>query len=164
MLSKRIVGMLLLGVLVLSGCTDREQLMQGVLESNSRVDRVHNGLLESKKAGIPLESAISSMFSNGTLGELTSKEGVNGKGYVPYEIQNTTSDMAQRITDYIKDNQQEVTSRETFVSNVFSVRYFIDDSTGRVEQLFFLQLPNGYTGGFVVNWLGGVYLETSNLN
>lgn len=161
MLTKKIGIPLALSVLLLAGCSDRDSLLQGVIDSNTRVSMVLSSYTEAKQSAEPLELAIRKMFQEGIQGELSFKEGVDGTGYIPYEIKNPVSDLAQRITDYIKDNEEAVTSRYSFVDNTLMVKYFVDDSTGKVEQLFFLQLPNGYTGGFVVNWLGGAYLETT---
>lgn len=165
---------LTLFIFLLSGCADFKTMQKGVIENNQRVDTVltnydiHKPFGEEFKNSVT-ESIINQQTNTSKLSHFidsntdiiedielgVSKLSLSIQEYIEYHNDNIDSS----IEDGIASNEEKIVDVEEFAKTSLTVHSFLNDKSGAVDQMFLVELPKGYTGGFVVQWLGGVIID-----
>lgn len=169
------VSLAILGVsLFLTGCGDYEAVQRGVIENNQKVDTVLDSYEASQKAGKELEQLVLQSVEESDTSLIRTDSSINEDVELLEDIENKIVAIIEPTYDFIAMNNEMSKSQEgmetvvpvpliepnaEFFNSVIEVFYFLDDRSGVTEQMFLVQLPNGYIGGFSIHWLGGAVID-----
>lgn len=171
---KRVVGLMLCGVLLLTGCSGHQQQEKTVTDSNMRVTRVMGSLEETKTTSSFLEDRIKEAVVSGDNKGLLSPDVAHFSNQITVGL----VDFAARLRGYLDDvilSQQtkiedgvlpkdtEVYTRESLYTQYVTMHYFVDDKTGKVEQAFIFRSPTGENKVYSFYWVGGAYIERKEM-
>lgn len=171
----KLVTVCLSGVLLVGcGTTD---LKEKVAEQNYKTDRALSLYEDSKSKGADIKNKFVEgldtqndlVFSTVTLSHNveTSNKLVETLTSVMYDVDNYIDSNNEYVTITLEDGDEPVTDMITdtgdFVTSLLEEKYFLDDTTGTVEQMLLIELPSGVVTGMSVYWLGGVIYDVKKL-
>lgn len=176
----RVFGVLTLLVIIITACSPHREVQDGIISANQRVEMVLDTYKEFKESIIPLEGGIIRFLDERNYEELIEimEEHYNDKlrrdlpkvlSLISESIDSYINQVEDLATDQESFNTEEEVARGTpveriedrteFIMTVIDMHRFIDDSTGKTEHMVIVRLPNGFIGGVVTHWLGGVYID-----
>lgn len=168
---------LLILVVLLTGCSDYSALEKNVSEKNRNTDAVITNYETTKTKGSIIEDYV--------LGGLESKNSIvsdnikvlSHNSELVTETEIALNQLTFKIHDYIAFNNEmannvdensppieKINDVGEFISTHVEVNYFLDDKTAKTEQMFLVELPDGYVGSLSFIWVGGVIIDVEAYN
>lgn len=156
---------------ILSGCSDYDKIQEGVIENNQRVSLVLESNENVHSYSIPIEDKVISIFSGSPSDILSNVTQLSSDEELKVRVCKYTEAIADYVESYISiynhsaediirgRNFTKIENANEFVESVTETHYFIDDSNGTVEQMFIIQLPDGFVGTISLYWLGGTIID-----
>lgn len=162
-------------ILLLAGCTDYEEKTSKVLDNNKRVDTVLNNYDLTKIQAVSVADAVVESLGSSDASKLDAYEIFDDNYELKQFLQIELNEIMVDVDEFVAtenvvmeaENENELsqpftpyTSTELFEDGL-EVHYFLDDKTGKVEQLFLFRLPRGNLFGFSIFWIGGLVIDTA---
>lgn len=164
-------------MMVLSGCSGLDKAREQVKMDNERTEQVLKYKKETDKYLPVMEDVIRDSISKGYIEGLDKTE-IKLAGTVDIDILREQVGAVKESFDYMidlyKDDLKNIDEKDESIQqdyidklkritsdpekeleNSIEVYPFLDASTGKIEQYFLIELDNGQTYKFSINWLGG---------
>jgi hypothetical protein len=161
----------------LVGCSDYSELEKGITEKNIKVENLLANYEKSKQKGLILEEAVLSDLVTKDVKSIQNLEVLSYSSELTIDVVMSFSYVSDAIYAYIDytNEQAKITASdsvpvaridniEEFIKSVIEVHYFLDDKTGKTEQMFLVQLPDGYLTSVSLMWLGGSVIDVKTYN
>jgi hypothetical protein len=156
-------------LITLTGCSDFEKIQSEVISNNQRVDTALSNYKDAKKTGIKLEPVVLETLATKNTSLLDNESSLTSNQQLKENIKNGLNSVSESISTYVdrvnEDSKDTINPLEpindikVFTRQVTKVHYFLNDKTGVTEQMFLVQLPNGFVGGVSIYWVGGVTID-----
>lgn len=161
-------------IFLLTGCDGYSALQKSVALNNQQVSTVLTRYHQSVSQAQTLVPLITSALASGNLRPLATQGLLTGKINILPQLDTSLSQLHSDLLSFIQHNNADasnppprggsllhvITSPSAFLPSVLQVHYFLNSTTGQVEQMFLVQLPNGFEGYVSILWLGGEVIGT----
>lgn len=163
---KKVSGVFLLVIFLLTGCTSIQEAEKSVFESNNRTEFLKRSYDENYTSAKQVETDILASIYTGNievklsdiLGNTTNLETLERS---VTNIYTPLNNYVSRYNAYVEEDNSQVT-KITIADTIkegLNVYYFFDDETGKLEQFFVLRAVSGKVYKLSLIWLGGVCYE-----
>lgn len=157
---------------ILSGCANNAALQKNVELNNQQVSMVLSSYNKSNIQADDVTPTIITAITSGNtqpishLGTLSSSVNVikDVQSYV-VSIHSSISAYVSQHNSMLRTSGSSLTISKSLVSSSVKVHYFLNSNNGELDQMFLVELPNGFVGYMSIIWLGGdvVSVKAHNL-